>query len=98
MARKYSHDKHGPDRHEIITLSTLVVMQGVVLAGANLLTGGSSVALTSPDWAKSVFGSLIGGSHQVVIFWWMGFAAILAFLLHKTRVGNWVFLMRLAIV
>jgi simple sugar transport system permease protein len=77
----------------IITLSTLVVMQGVVLAGANLLTGGSSVALTSPHWAKSVFGSLIGGSHQVVIVWWLGFAAILAFLLHKTRFGNWVFAM-----
>lgn len=77
----------------IITLSTLVVMQGVVLAGAKLLTGASSVPLTAPDWAKTLFGSLIGSSHQVVILWWLGLTAIFAFAVHMTRFGNWVFAM-----
>lgn len=77
----------------IITLGTLVAMQGVVLAGAKLLTGAASVSLTAPDWAKLLFGSLVGGSHQVVIFWWFVFVAGFAFALHKTKYGNWVFAM-----
>ena len=75
----------------IITLGTLVAMQGIVLAAAVLLTGNASVPLTSPDWAKFLFGQLIGGSHQVVIVWWILFAAILAFIVHWTRYGNWLF-------
>ncbi len=77
----------------IITLATLVVMQGVVLAGAKLLTGNASVSLVSPDWAKTMFGGLIGGSHQTIIFWWLLFTVIFAFVIQKKSVGNWVFAM-----
>ncbi|MCB2136981.1 MAG: ABC transporter permease [Rhodobacteraceae bacterium] len=77
----------------IITLATLVVMQGVVLSGAKLLTGAASVSLNSPHWAKVIFGSLIGSSHQVVIFWWLGLTGIFAFVIHQTRYGNWVYAM-----
>ena len=68
-------------------------MQGIILAGAKLLTGNASVPLTSPDWAKFAFGQLIGGSYQIIIVWWIIFAAILAFLVHQTRYGNWIFAM-----
>ncbi len=78
----------------IITLATLVGMQGVVLAGSRLLTGSASVPLTAPDWAKSIFGQLIfGGSHQVVIVWWIIFAVAFWFVLHQSRYGNWIFAM-----
>lgn len=77
----------------IITLATLVAMQGVVLSASVLLTGNASVALTAPDWAKFLFGQLLGGSHQVTIVWWIAFAAIMGFVLHKTRYGNWLFAM-----
>ncbi len=78
----------------IITLGTLVAMQGVVLAGSKLLTGAASVPLQAPAWAKTIFGSLIfGGSHQVVIIWWLIFAAIFAFVMHQTKYGNWIFAM-----
>ena len=77
----------------IITLATLVVMQGIVLSGAKLLTGAASVSLTSPEWAKSMFGSLIGSSHQVVILWWLVLTGIFAFVIHQTRYGNWVYAM-----
>ncbi|MBZ9850400.1 ABC transporter permease [Mesorhizobium sp. CA14] len=77
----------------IVTLATLVAMQGVVLSASVLLTGNASVALTAPDWAKFLFGQLIGGSHQVIIVWWVLFAAIMSFVLHKTRYGNWLFAM-----
>lgn len=77
----------------IITLATLVAMQGVVLSASVLLTGNASVALTAPDWAKFLFGQLLAGSHQVTIVWWIAFAAIMGFVLHKTRYGNWLFAM-----
>jgi simple sugar transport system permease protein len=77
----------------IITLGTLVAMQGVILTAANLLTGEASVAITAPDWAKIVFGQLITASHQIIILWWVAFALILGVFLHQTRIGNWIFAM-----
>ncbi|MCI5076569.1 ABC transporter permease [Oricola sp.] len=77
----------------IITLGTLVAMQGVVLAGAKLLTGAASVPLAAPEWAKFLFGRLIGNSHQVAIVWWLLFAAVLGFVVHRTKYGNWLFAM-----
>ncbi|WP_106743371.1 ABC transporter permease [Yoonia maritima] len=76
----------------IITLGTLVAMQGIVLAGSKLLTGGASVPLTAPTWAKSIFGDFIwGGSHQVVIIWWLILTAIFWFIMHRSKYGNWIF-------
>lgn len=77
----------------IVTLGTLVAMQGIVLSSSVLLTGNVSVSLTAPDWAKFVFGHLISGSHQVIIVWWVLLTAIFAFVVHRTRYGNWIFAM-----
>jgi len=78
----------------IITLATLVAMQGVVLAGSKLLTGSASVPLNAPDWAKTIFGQLLfGGSHQVLILWWIGIALVFWFILHQSKYGNWLFAM-----
>ena len=76
----------------IITLGTLVAMQGVVLAGSKLLTGAASVPLTAAPWAKTVFGDFIfGGSHQVVILWWVLITVIFWFIVHQTKYGSWIF-------
>jgi simple sugar transport system permease protein len=75
----------------IITLGTLVMMQGIVLAAAKLLTGQASVPLSAPDWAKSIFGQLIGGSHQVIIVWWIGLTLVAWFYVHRSKFGNWIF-------
>ena len=75
----------------IVTLGTLVAMQGVVLTASKLLTGSASVALTAPDWAKTIFGQLIGSSHQIIIVWWVIIALVLGFVVHFTRIGNWIF-------
>jgi simple sugar transport system permease protein len=77
----------------IITLGTLVAMQGIVLSASVLLTGNASVSLNAPDWAKTVFGQLLSGSYQVIILWWLGLTVVYAFVLHHTRFGNWVFAM-----
>ncbi len=75
----------------IITLGTLVGMQGIVLSAAMLLTGNASVPLRAPEWAKFLFGQLLNNTHQVIILWWIALTAVFAFVLHKTRYGNWIF-------
>jgi simple sugar transport system permease protein len=75
----------------IITLGTLVGMQGIVLSAAILLTGNASIPVKAPYWAKSLFGQLLGNGHQIIIIWWIALTAVLAFVLHMTRYGNWIF-------
>ncbi|MBT9386818.1 ABC transporter permease [Pseudooceanicola sp. CBS1P-1] len=77
----------------IITLGTLVAMQGIVLSASVLLTGNASVALTSPVWAKTLFGQLLGGSFQVIILWWVAISALFLVIVHHTPWGNWIFAM-----
>jgi len=77
----------------IITLGTLVAMQGIVLSASVLLTGNASVPLTSPAWAKAVFGTLVAGSFQIVILWWLAMTVAFGVLMHHTRYGNWIFAM-----
>jgi simple sugar transport system permease protein len=77
----------------IVTLGTLVAMQGIVLSAAVLLAGNPSVPVTAPEWAKFLFGQLIGGSHQVVIVWFVALTLLFTFVLHQTRFGNWIFAM-----
>ena len=75
----------------IITLGMLAAMQGIILSASVLLTGNASVPLSASDWAKFAFGQLIGGSHQVIIVWWVILTIIFAFVVHRTRYGNWIF-------
>lgn len=77
----------------IITLGTLMAVQGVILSSAMLLTGNASVPLQSPDWAKTAFGLMIAGKYQVVIFWWLGLAVIYYWFVHVSPVGNWIYAM-----
>jgi simple sugar transport system permease protein len=77
----------------IVTLGTLVAMQGIVLSASVLLTGNASVPLKAPDWTKAVFGQLLAGSYQVIILWWLVLTAVYLFVMHHTRVGNWIFAM-----
>ncbi len=75
----------------IVTLGTLVAMQGLVLGGSVLITGSASVALAAPGWSKALFGHLLGDGFQVVIFWWLALALVYFFVVHRTRYGNWIF-------
>lgn len=77
----------------IITLGTLMAVQGIILSSAMLLTGNASVSLTSPDWAKTAFGLLISGKYQIVILWWVIMTLVFGWLLHVSPVGNWIYAM-----
>lgn len=77
----------------IVTLATLVAMQGIVLSASVLLTGNASVPLSAPKWSKSIFGQLLGGSYQIIIVWWLALAAVYFLVIHHSRYGNWIFAM-----
>ena len=77
----------------IVTLGTLFAVQGIILGVSVLITGTTSVALTAPDWAKFAFGQFVGGTFQVILFWWLAITAVYVFVVHFTRYGNWVFAM-----
>jgi simple sugar transport system permease protein len=77
----------------IITLGTLVAVQGLVLSGSVLLTGEASVPLSAPGWTKAIFGQLINGKFQIIILWWFALTAVFAYVVHISPYGNWIFAM-----
>ncbi|MFD9893132.1 ABC transporter permease [Amycolatopsis sp. NPDC059027] len=82
----------------IVTLGTFLALQGLNLGVTRLVTGTVQVSgMRSADgYASSgfVFASTvdIGGTpFQISIVWWIGFALVAAWLLVRTRFGNWIF-------
>jgi simple sugar transport system permease protein len=75
----------------IVTMGTLFAVAGLTLFGSLMLTGNTAVAMMAPDWAKSLLGSFIGDSLQVINLWWLGFTALSVYFLHYSPWGNWVF-------
>lgn len=75
----------------IVTLATLFSVSGLTLFLSLMLTDTTSQALTSPDWAKSLFGSYHFWGFQSSVFWWLGLSALLYYVLHLSPWGNWIF-------
>jgi simple sugar transport system permease protein len=77
----------------IVTLGTLFVVAGLILALSVLITGTTSVAIKAEPWAKFLFGHFIAGTFQVIILWWIGLSALYIFFVHYSPWGNWIFAM-----
>jgi len=82
----------------IVTLGTFLALQGLNLGVTRLVTGTVQVSgMRSTDGYESagfVFASTVdigGTAFQISIAWWIGFAALAAWLLVRTRLGNWIF-------
>lgn len=82
----------------LVTLGTFFVLQGVNLAVTRLVTGNVASAPISDmdgfESAKAVFGSTFSiGPVQVkiLVVYWILLTAIAAWVLLRTRFGNWVF-------
>ncbi|ARQ72453.1 ribose ABC transporter permease [Streptomyces marincola] len=82
----------------LITLGTFLMLQGLNLAITKAVTG--NVATDSIrdmegfEQARQVFSSTlgIGGTNiRVTVLWWLGFAALAAWVLLRTKYGNWIF-------
>ena len=77
----------------IVTLGTMFAVAGLTLGLTVILTGTTSVAIKAGPEAKWLLGHFIGGTFQVIIFWWLAAAIIFGFILHFTHYGNWIFAM-----
>ena len=82
----------------IITLATFLMLQGLNLAVTKLITGTVSVGgMTTVPFYESVrpiFASKInifGVDFKIQIVWWILATAVGAWVLAKTRFGNWTF-------
>jgi simple sugar transport system permease protein len=75
----------------IVTMGTLFAVAGLMLFLSIFLTNTTSVSMVSPAWAKTIFGHFIGGTFQVMIFWWLGLSVLYFFFLHLSPWGNWLF-------
>lgn len=75
----------------IVTIGSMFAVMGLTLGLSVLLTGSTSTNVVPAPFWKGAFGTFIGGMFQVTIFWWAGFAAIIAYVLHVTPFGNWIY-------
>ncbi|OZM71772.1 ribose ABC transporter permease [Amycolatopsis antarctica] len=82
----------------IVTLGTFLALQGLNLGVTRLLTGTVQVSgVRGAEGYESsgfVFASTVdigGTAFQISILWWVGFAALAAWVLVRTRFGNWIF-------
>jgi simple sugar transport system permease protein len=82
----------------IVTLGTFLALQGLNLGITRLVTGSVQVSgMRATDGYESagfVFASTfdVGDTpFQISIVWWLGVAAVAAWVLTRTRFGNWTF-------
>ncbi|HWD07162.1 MAG TPA: ABC transporter permease [Amycolatopsis sp.] len=82
----------------IVTLGTFLALQGVNLGVTHVVTGTVQVSgMRSADGYASagfVFASTVdvgGTPFQISIVWWLGVVLVAAWLLVRTKFGNWIF-------
>jgi simple sugar transport system permease protein len=75
----------------IVTMGTLFAVAGLMLFLSIVLTNTTSVSMTAPAWARTIFGSFVGGAFQIMVFWWLALTALHFFFLHVSPWGNWLF-------
>src|SRR2546421_3546203 len=80
----------------IVTLATFFVLQGVNAAGTLKLTGQTAIqnidSASGFNSARKIFaGDLTHYDFKVKVLWWIGITLVGAWLLAKTRFGNWIY-------
>lgn len=75
----------------IVTLAMQFALAGLTLGAARVLAGSTSVPFSPDPVTKAIFGTLINGQFEVAIFWAIGIAAVVAWILAMTPWGNWIF-------
>jgi simple sugar transport system permease protein len=80
----------------IVTLATFFILQGVNAAGTLKLTGTTAIQDIDTgsgfDSARRIFASdLTQYGFKAKVLWWIGITLVGAWLLAKTRFGNWIY-------
>lgn len=75
----------------LVTLGSLFVLRGLVIALSRLLTGRTQISGgdTTSVW-HSLFASDIG-PFRITVVWWLAFTLLAMWLLRRTRTGNWIY-------
>ncbi|MCV2490246.1 ABC transporter permease [Geodermatophilus sp. YIM 151500] len=79
----------------LVTLATLLVLQGVTLVGTEEVTGSAGIVglSDSPGWtsAAAAFSSTVAvgdARFRISVLWWLGITAVATWVLWRTRFGN----------
>ena len=82
----------------LITLGTFFVLQGANLGVTKLVTGSVSSSDVSQIQGYASLSKVFASSFKIgpvtvwiTVIWWVLFVAIAAWVLQRTRVGNWIF-------
>jgi simple sugar transport system permease protein len=82
----------------LITLGTFFVLQGANLGVTKLVTGAVSSSDISKIDGYDSLGKIFSSSFKIggvtvwtSVLWWIAFVVIAAWVLQRTRIGNWIF-------
>jgi simple sugar transport system permease protein len=82
----------------LITLGTFFILQGANLGVTKLVTGAVSTPNISRMDGYSTLKAIFSSSLQIgsvtieiTVLWWFAFVALSAWILQRTRIGNWIF-------
>jgi simple sugar transport system permease protein len=80
----------------IVTLATFFILQGVNAAGTLKLTGSTAIqnidSASGFNAAHKIFaGDVTKWDFKVKVLWWIGLTIVGAWLLAKSRFGNWIY-------
>lgn len=79
----------------IVTLGTLFTVRGLTIAVSRGLTGrtqlGGLDATAGYESARILFAASPLPPLRASVLWWIGLTAVAAWVLHRTRYGNWIF-------
>ena len=82
----------------LITLGTFFVLQGANLGVTKLVTGSVSTPninqMDGYTTLNAIFSSAfqVGGVRvEITVLWWIAFIALSAYILQRTRLGNWIY-------
>jgi simple sugar transport system permease protein len=80
----------------IVTLATFFILQGVNAAGTLKLTGSTAIqnidSASGFEAAHKIFaGDITRWDFKVKVLWWIGITIVGAWLLAKSRFGNWIY-------
>jgi simple sugar transport system permease protein len=75
----------------IVTLAMQFALAGLTLGLARVFTGTTSITIETDGFTTWLFGGLFLDQFENAIFWALGLALVVAWILQMSKYGNWIF-------
>ncbi|MEY4424017.1 MAG: hypothetical protein RLZZ258_1120 [Actinomycetota bacterium] len=75
----------------IVTLAMQFALAGLTLGLARVFTGTTSINIETDSFTTWLFGGLFLDQFENAIFWALGIALVVAWILQMSKYGNWIF-------